>query len=347
MTQILDTTIRDGSYAVNFKFDCEDVKDVVRKSQKIGLEYIEIGHGQGLNASGPVHGYALNTDLEYLQAARQAAPQAKIGFFCIPGIAELEHITRARENGMDFVRIGVNVADLPKAEKYLSHAKSLGVETFINFMKSYAVSPEELAQAAKTAGQWGADGVYIVDSAGCMMPDELGRYIDAIRECTNVKIGFHGHNNLGMAVANTVYCVEKGIEFVDCSYQGLGRSCGNASIEQTVMVLQRKGYCEEFDLPRVLEYGYSALRNIVDPAKLVNPLDYVCGYCGFHSSFIKDIYRCCREMQVDPLRLILKYTQEDRVGMDYDRLVKAAGTLPKDLEKNPYRFGKIIDDYNR
>ena len=139
---------------------------------------------------------------------------------------------------------------------------------------------------------------------------------------------------------------EKGIEYIDCSFQGLGRSLGNASLEQVVMVMEKRGYHTGFDIPRVLEYGYAGLRNSVG-GKLVNPLDYICGYTGFHSSFLKDVYRCCLAKEVDPLRLIMAYSAENKVTMDYERLCEIADLLPKDPDDNPYSFGKYFSErYN-
>lgn len=345
--KILDTTIRDGSYAVDFKFSCRDVKRLVSRSARLGIEYIEIGHGQGLNASSAEHGYALQSDIEYMDAAKEAAPNSKLGFFCIPDIARYNDIHTAKEHGMSFIRIGINITNYTSAEAYVKRAKDEGLKVAVNYMKSYVVSPKKFAEAAKFADKCGADCVYIVDSAGCMDTHAIDYYIDAVRETTDIALGFHGHNNLGLAVSNTIHCVHKGIEFIDCSYQGLGRSCGNASLEQVVMTLEKQGYDLDYDIPRTLEYGYSALRNIVDSAKLVNPLDYMCGFAGFHSGYLKDIYKCSNEMSVDPLRLILAYAKKDLVGMDYGLLQETAKELPNDPYENPYSFGEFFSDKYR
>ncbi len=339
--KILDTTVRDGSYAVDFKFSCKEVRDLVGKSQRIGIEYIEIGHGQGLNASSYEHGFALQTDEEYMDAAREVADKSKLGFFCIPGIARVEDIKTAKDHKMDFIRIGVPVQQYEKAKPYVDRCKIEGMEVFVNFMKTYSATPKEFAAAAADIYKNGAECVYIVDSAGSMSANDIGEYIDITRQESDVKIGFHGHNNLGLAVDNTLYCVRKGIEFIDCSFQGIGRSLGNASLEQVIMVLERRGYQTGFDIPRVLEYGYAGLRNIIRE-KLVNPLDYICGYAGFHSGFLKDIYRCCSEKEVDPLRLIVAYSKENKMTMDYERLCQVAELLPKDLDDNPYSFGEYF-----
>ena len=344
--KILDTTIRDGSYAVDFKFSCSDVRDLVRKSHRIGIEYIEIGHGQGLHASSLEHGFALQTDEEYMIAAREVAETSKLGFFCIPGIARLEDIEIAGHNKIDFIRIGVPVQDYEKAKPYIEKCKAEKMEVFVNFMKTYSATPVEFAKAAAELYAEGVGCVYIVDSAGSMSADDIGEYIDTTRQMSEIEIGFHGHNNLGLAVDNTLYCVKKGIGFIDCSFQGLGRSLGNASLEQVVMVMERRGYHTGFDIPRLLEYGYAGLRNIVRE-KLVNPLDYMCGYAGFHSSFLKDIYRCCNEKKVDPLRLIMAYSEINKVTMDYEMLCEVADSLPKDLDDNPYSFGEYFSERYR
>ena len=114
--KLLDTTIRDGSYAVDFKFTCDDVANIAEKSEKLGFQYIEIGHGQGLHASSPEHGISLHSDEEYMQAALKTVKNAKLGFFCIPGIARIEDLRNAKEWGVSFVRIGVN-ADQPQLAK--------------------------------------------------------------------------------------------------------------------------------------------------------------------------------------------------------------------------------------
>lgn len=339
---ILDTTIRDGSYAVDFKFTCGDIRKAVSKLTKLGIEYIEIGHGQGLSASSPEHGIALCSDDEYLDAALEVAGNSKIGMFCIPGIARPGDITRAREHGLSFVRIGVSVDKVGEAMPYIEEAIKVGVIPMVNFMKTYIFSPKLFAQKAKFAWQNGAKVIYMVDSAGCMLPHELAAYVEATNEVApEISLGFHGHNNLGLAVANSLQCVELGVDFIDCTFQGLGRSLGNTSTEMFVMALKKK-YGEKacnIDIPRLLEYGYILLKNISSQREIQNPLDLVCGYAGFHSSFLKEIFKCCEEKNVDPLRLIIAYSFENRESMDYEKLCKVADMLPPDdFEGHPYSF---------
>jgi 4-hydroxy 2-oxovalerate aldolase len=347
-TEILDTTIRDGSYAVNFKFTCTDVKNIVAKLVKLGVKYIEIGHGFGLNASSPERGISLFSDVEYIDAARECSQDKKLGMFCIPGIARFEDLTMAKEHGISFVRIGVTVEKISTAIEYVEVAKSHGLTIMVNFMKSYASTPEAFSESTKIAYAHGADFVYLVDSAGCMLPEEIEQFSNAAKEkCPDARLGFHGHNNLGMSVPNSLKCVELGFALVDTSFQGLGRSIGNTPTEMYVMALKRKygNNAIDMDIPRLLEYGYVALKDISN-RNLNNPLDLICGYTGFHSSYIKDIYQCCNKVGVDPLRLIMAYTLTDKVNMDTEKLYEIARSLPEDesADEHPYSFRNYFSD---
>lgn len=347
-TRILDTTIRDGSYAVNFKYTCTDVRNIVSKVAKLGIDFIEIGHGMGLNASSPDRGESLYTDVEYIDAAKTTCASSLLGVFCIPGIARLTDIDVAQKHGIDFIRIGVTATDTCKAIPYIRRAKEIGLLVMVNFMKSYAISEELFSRSCIQVCQEGADYVYLVDSAGCMLPEDIERFYSAVKcDCPQAKLGFHGHNNLGLGVANALKCVDLGFEIVDCSFQGLGRSLGNVPTEQFVMATAKKYQSDIFgiDIPRLLEYGYVVLKDIID-GPLINPLELMCGYTGFHSSFLKEIYRCCRDFNVDPLRLIMAYSKIDIVGMDYNVLCQVAKGLPlDDFDDHPYNFRKYLNKY--
>ena len=344
--QLLDCTVRDGSYAVGFKWTKEDVAKIILRVERLGFEYIEIGHGLGLNASSKEYGESLLSDEEYMHIANATLKKSKYGFFCIPGIANFDDLKKAKDSGVSFVRIGVNADSPLKAVPYIQEAKKNNLEVMTNYMKSYVVTPGQFAEAVRIAQNNGADAVYIVDSAGCMMGRTLEEYYNTIRNKTNIKLGFHGHNNLGLAVSNSLKCVELGFDFIDCTFQGLGRSCGNASSEQLIMALKKDGYCKNIDIPCLLEWGYDCIKDVTNKS-LLHPLDLICGYTGFHSSFLKDIYKCSNEKQVDPMRLIIAYCEENRTSMDFDMLNKCADSLKKDNDINPYSFRDYFNNiYN-
>lgn len=328
-TKILDVTIRDGSYAIDFQFSCAQQRMITQGLEKLGIEYVEIGHGQGLNASSPKNGMALHTDEEYLETARNTLKKAKYGFFCIPGIARLEDIDKACDMGVGFLRIGTNVTEVDSSKDFVKRAKERGILVATNYMKSYAVEPEYLAEQVMKSESYGADVAYVVDSAGCMTPEQLEVTTGVIRKKSNIALGFHGHDNLGLALANSLKAAELGYEFIDCSLQGMGRSSGNTSTELFAIAANRMGFDIDLDVKEILKLSR---RYVYPMAKRFNMIDTMCGYTGFHTSYLRDISKIAGKYGVDPLALIEEYTKEDKVHMNVSRLEEIAKTLPEDLE---------------
>lgn len=344
--ELFDATIRDGSYYVDFKFSSEDVSEIVDRISKLGFPYIEIGHGKGLNASSSENGLSMESDLTYMNAANKVKRSSKVGFFCIPGIAGMEDIELAADNKMDFIRVGQNADEIDSAKPYVVKAKEMGLEVMVNLMKTYIITPSEFAEKSCEIEEWGADAVYIVDSSGGMMPGQLKEYYCRTRDKTDIRIGYHGHNNLGLAVYNAMMAADIGFDLIDTTMQGVGRSMGNVMSEELIMALEKKGVNTGYDIPRLLEYGYYINQNIIK-RQGISPLDLVCGYADFHSSYLKIIYKCCCEKQVDPLRLIIAYSKSNKKSVDFDELCGVADTLPVDQEENPYDFRKYFGNVYR
>ena len=313
--KILETTLRDGSYAVNFSFTSADTSVICRELESAGFEFIEIGHGVGLGASVKGYGAAAATDEEYMIAAKEALKKAKWGMFCIPGIAELEDIDLAAKHGMGFIRIGTNVTDVEKSEPFIKRAKKYGMFVTANYMKSYALPPEQFAEKVKLSEKYGVNVVYIVDSAGGMFPEDIRNYIAAIRKVSTVPIGFHGHDNLGFAVANSMEAVALGVDFVDTSLQGLGRSAGNASTELLVSTLHKRGLNVNINLLKVLDLGQRFIQPILT-RKGQMPLDVISGYADFHSSYMPLIQKYSAKYKVNPLILIMEMCKINKVHVD-------------------------------
>lgn len=304
--EIFDVTIRDGSYVIDFQFHPEDVQLLYRALDNTGMPYIEVGHGFGLNASA-VKGAAAGTDDEYLSAAAAACKQSRFGTFFIPGIGDREHLRRARlEYGMHFVRIGNDPDKLETFLPFLEYARELGLEVMANFMKSYTVSPAELAAKAKVLHAHGAEAIYVVDSAGGMLPEEVGTYVRALAEATPARIGFHGHNNLELAVSNTVSAWQNGATLLDCSIGGLGRSSGNTRTELLIPVLRSMGVALPYDFQGVLRIWQDVLRPILQ-RRPVEALEVVGGYARIHSGAMKPFADAARRHHVNLEGLVEAY----------------------------------------
>lgn len=331
-TQIMDVTLRDGSYEVNFSFTAEDVRNVGQAVENAGIEYIEIGHGQGLSASSKQHGVAAATDEEYLKAASESLSAVKYGMFCIPGIASISDIDKLSDYGASFVRIGCNttIGSVSETEDYITRAKQLGLDVFANYMKTYVADENDFAECVRISSNSGADALVIVDSAGCMLPEDITRYYNVIRNTVgnSVSVGFHGHDNLGLSVSNTLHAIELGCDIVDTSMQSLGRGAGNASTEQVIAILQKKYNIEKYSLAALMRFSEDYLRHRVN-FKGVSGLDTYCGIAGFHSGFMNSVRTCAAKYNVNPYTLIIEYCKVDRIGMDEAILEQIARKLSK------------------
>lgn len=314
---ILDCTLRDGSYLIDYQFTAEDTYIICLGLQRAGFRLIEIGHGTGLGSSEAGKGMAAATDEEYLKAAKSAVEgsEAKFGMFFIPGIGKMEDLKMAAEFGMGFVRIGTNVTEIDKAKPYIEKAKEFGMEVASNLMKSYAVSLDEFVRLAKKADKFGADVITVVDSAGGMLPHEVREYVLRLRDVTDRGIGFHGHNNLQLAIANTLEAVKAGARIVDSSLQGMGRSAGNAQTEVLAMVLEKLGYCTGLDTYKAMDIGERIIKPMMTREQGVDDISLVSGIAQFHSSFYNTVCDAAKKYQIDPRRLIIEVSEIDRVNI--------------------------------
>lgn len=174
-----------------------------------------------------------------------------------------------------------------------------------------------------------------------MLPADVERYYNAIRKISNVKTGFHGHDNIGLALANSIYAVKLGIDFIDTSLQGLGRSAGNTVLETFTVCLQKMGYQIGIDELSLLHLSKRYVYPLVK-RKCINPIDIECGIAGFHSSYLQDIHKAAARYEVDPLLLIQEYSEFDQVNMNTEKLLEISSRLPTD-EKSGYLFN--LEDY--
>jgi 4-hydroxy 2-oxovalerate aldolase len=340
---LLDVTLRDGSYAINFSFSASDTRIICKELEDVGFKYIEVGHGVGLNASGAQYGKAAQTDEEYMHAAESVLKKAKYGMFCIPGIARLEDIDLAHRHNMGFIRIGTNITEVSQSEEYIKRAKKHKMFVAANYMKSYALPPKEFAEQVKLSEKYGVDMVYIVDSAGGMFADDIEKYYKAIRKVTDLPVGFHGHNNFGLALSNSLAAVEMGMEFVDCSLQGLGRSSGNATTEVLVAALIKRGYDIKINFLKLLDIGQTYIQPLLTTNGTM-PLDVVAGYADFHSSYMPHIQKCAAKYSVDPAELIIEITKIDKIHLDPLVLEKVAKRIKKrtNVYLGKYAFNRYI-----
>ena len=321
---VLDCTLRDGSYAIDYQFSQEDTARICEALEGAGVKFIEIGHGVGMNGS-QNHGRAKQSDEEYVKAAAEVIKKSKFGMFCIPGIARLEDLDMAASYGMGFVRVGTNVNEANQAEHFIRRAKKLRMHVSFNMMKSYALPPLEVVKQAALAASYGADVVSVVDSAGGMMPKDVREYVSVIKKkIKNIDVGFHGHNNLQLAMANSLAAVEAGATFVDATLQGIGRSVGNTQTEVLVLLLRKLGVSTGIDPLKIMDAGDRWIRPRMPIQSGIDTLSAVIGDSQFHSSFLKIVEKVAREENLDVRALIAAVSAIDLITVTEESAKKAA-----------------------
>jgi len=311
MVDILECTIRDGSYVIDFQWTFEEVENIVRELASAGFKYIEIGNGTGLGAYRTTN--SLLTDAEYVQAAGAHKQEARIGAFFIPGIGCHEDLKLFRDHGGDFVRIGTNVNESEEAFSYIDYARKLGLEVGYNFMKSYAVPHFELCVRALDIERSGAQVIAIVDSAGGMMPDEVGHYVATLKECVGTRVGFHGHNNLLLANANNLSAVRHGADVIDTTLMGMGRGSGNSQTESMIVILTKHGYRVDIDPIEVSNISAKYISQRTTQLKGVDGLELTQGFAFFHSSYLKLVEKHATRYKVDPKAVIVEVSRINKV----------------------------------
>jgi 4-hydroxy-2-oxovalerate aldolase len=327
MIRLLDTTLRDGSYIVDFQFTTADTAIIGGALDANGVHLIEVGHGIGLGAHrDPRHGAAA-TDAEYAAAAAGAIRRAQWGMFCIPGIATLDDLDRAADTGMSFVRIGTDVTQTSSAVPFLERARARGMFVFANFMKTYALGAEDVAQRARALQDAGAQVACVVDSAGSMLPEDVARYVATLRDQLDIEVGFHGHDNLGLAVANTLTAVEHGATIIDTSLRGMGRSAGNACTERTLFALLRRGIDVGVDPVALLAVAEQRIDPLLERAARDTSMGIVSGFAQFHSSFQPIVDDVAQARGVDRCDLVIAVTAADKVNAPRPLVERAADAL--------------------
>ena len=339
---ILEVTLRDGSYLIDFQFTAEDTATIAAALEAVGFRWIEVGHGLGLHASESGKGVAAATDEEYLAATSEALHTAWWGMFFIPGIGRLSDLELAVRHRMSFVRVGADATKVDEARRAIERAKELGLLVSYNAMKSYAVTPVEFGALAARVRDWGVDVLCLVDSAGGMVPRDVTAYFQAVRDATDVPLAFHGHDNLCLAVANSLRAVELGAVLVDSSLHGMGRSAGNAKTEALAAILKKSGYLPHVDLTAALDAG----RNLIGPlmrSRGLDPLAITAGYAGFHSSFTPKVRAHAARHGIDSRDLIVRLCEEDQVDAPDDLLER----LSREIAASKLRRSISIPAFGR
>ena len=313
--QLMDCTLRDGGNVVGSGFPA-DLEDMMLDGlTSIGIPYIEFGNSKGIG------GYELGftdclTDDEYFAIAKKYYGRGSmLGMFLNATRFKQANVDKAKENGIDFLRVGANAGDSELSLPVVSAVKKAGLKAFYSLMKAYILTPDELAEEGKKLEAAGLDEITIMDSAGTMLPDQVAVYTEKLSKAVSIPVAFHCHNNLGLSAANAIAAYQNGARILDCGLMGMARSAGNLATEVCMAIMQRYGEMKEYDMYKMLDF----IENRLQPAmekhgyhNPIKPLDLALGISGCHSSFVKRFKAVAAEKQVNLFRLIIEVSAIDQ-----------------------------------
>lgn len=302
--KILELCMRDGMHALRHQFTAEEMAEVCKELDTIGADSIEFGHGNGLGGSSFQYGFAPSTDLEYIKAVSKVVTQTPLSVIILPGIGTREELQAAQDHGVKIARFCTEMTENDVAEQHIGMAASMGFEVRAALPRPAALSVEQTVHYALKSESYGAQVIYILDGGGSMLPDMVFERTKALRTALKpeTEIGFHGHNNLQLAVANSIAAVQGGATHIDCTLKGMGAGAGNCPTEIFAAVMDRMGYETGVDLYRAMDVAEGVVKPLFK--RMVAPMDFdkdtlMLGYAGTYSSFLLFAKRAATRYGVD------------------------------------------------
>ncbi|SFE24051.1 4-hydroxy-2-oxovalerate aldolase [Lentibacillus persicus] len=326
---INDVTLRDGMHAIRHQYTKEQIAEVTRLIDASGADIIEATHGDGLGGSSIQFGFSKETEKDIITTAVDNAKNAKVSVLLLPGIGTIDHLKRANEWGAQVVRVATHCTEADVSEQHIKTANELGMETVGFLMMAHRTSPENLLNEAKKMASYGATTIYVVDSAGALTMDDTRRRISLFKENLDTEIGFHGHNNLSLGVANSIAAYEEGATRIDASLAGMGAGAGNTATEQLVAVLNKLEIANGVDLYKSMDAAENVIKPIMERPVQIDSLSLTLGYTGVYSSFLLFAERAGKEYGVDPRDILVEIANMGAVGGQEDWIIGVAQDLAK------------------
>lgn len=326
---ITEVALRDGSHAIAHQFTVDQVLNVAKALDEANVPYIEISHGDGLGGSSIQYGESRTNEMELIEAATSVCERAKIAVLLLPGIGTVEELKTASRLGAKMARVATHVTEADVSPQHIALAKELGMETVGFLMMAHMAPIEKLVEQAKLMEGYGADTVYVVDSAGALLPHQVRERIKALKQHLKVNIGFHAHNNLSLAMANTLVAIEEGATRIDGSIRCLGAGAGNTQTEVLVTVLDRLGIQTGIDLYKIMDVAEEVVAPILQKPQEITKDSLVMGYAGVYSSFRLHAQRAAERFNIDPRDILVELGKRQVVGGQEDMIIDVAAEIVK------------------
>jgi 4-hydroxy 2-oxovalerate aldolase len=327
--RITDTSLRDGSHAVRHQLSAENVTAVVAALDAAGVPVLEVAHGDGLGGSSFTYGFSSTPERELIAAAVATARKAKIAALLLPGIGTAEDVRAAADLGVQLIRIATHCTEADTSIQHFGIARDLGLETVGFLMMSHSQPASVLAEQARIMVDAGCQCVYVVDSAGALVPPWVTERVTAITEELDGKaqVGFHGHENLACGIANSLAAIDAGAVQIDASTRRMGAGAGNTPTEALAAVLEKLGLPTGLDAPALFDAAEDVIRPIMHGECVLDRLALTLGHSGVYSSFLKHAERAAEQYGVHGADILRVCGDRGLVGGQEDLIVEIAYEL--------------------
>jgi 4-hydroxy-2-oxovalerate/4-hydroxy-2-oxohexanoate aldolase len=327
-----DMTLRDGMHPKRHLMTLEQMKSIATGLDAAGVPLIEVTHGDGLGGSSVNYGFPAHSDEEYLGAVIPLMKKAKVSALLIPGIGTVDHLKMAKDLGVHTIRVATHCTEADVSEQHILAARKADMDTVGFLMMAHMADPALLARQAKLMESYGANCIYVTDSAGYMLPDDVRSRVGAVRQAIKpeTELGFHGHHNLAMGIANSLAAIEVGANRIDAAAAGLGAGAGNTPMEVFVAVCDRMGIQTGVDVFRIQDVAEDLVVPIMDHIIRIDRDSLTLGYAGVYSSFLLFAKRASEKYGIPAREILVELGRRGMVGGQEDMIEDTAMTLVRE-----------------
>ncbi|MDP3188425.1 4-hydroxy-2-oxovalerate aldolase [Limnobacter sp.] len=329
--KVHDMTLRDGMHPKRHLMSLEQMLSISKGLDEAGVPLIEVTHGDGLGGSSVNYGFPAHSDEEYLSTVIPAMKQAKVSALLLPGIGTVDHLKMAKELGVHTIRVATHCTEADVSEQHITYARKLDMDTVGFLMMAHMASADKLVEQAKLMEGYGANCIYVTDSAGYMLPEDVYEKIDAVRQALKpeTEIGFHGHHNLSMGVSNSIEAIRAGARRIDAAAAGLGAGAGNTPMEVLVAVCERMGINTGVDVFKISDVAEDLVVPIMDHPIRIDRDSMTLGYAGVYSSFLLFAKRAEKKYGISAREILVELGRRGMVGGQEDMIEDTAMTMAR------------------